>query len=66
MLLLTRKAGDQIVIDGRIVVKVIDIQGGRVQLGIDAPKEVKVDVSKAEAEEIAAKLKETGAEVEIK
>jgi large subunit ribosomal protein L7/L12 len=31
-----------------------------------APKEVKVDVSKAEAEEIAAKLKETGAEVEIK
>jgi large subunit ribosomal protein L7/L12 len=31
-----------------------------------APKEVKVDVSKAEAEEVAAKLKEAGAEVEIK
>ena len=42
MLLLTRKVGDQIVIDGRIVVKVIDIQGGRVQLGIEAPKEVKI------------------------
>jgi carbon storage regulator len=42
MLLLTRKAGDQIVIDGRIVVKVIDIQGGRVQLGIEAPKNVKI------------------------
>jgi carbon storage regulator len=43
MLLLTRKAGDQIVIDGRIIVKVIDIQGGRVQLGIEAPKDVKIE-----------------------
>ena len=42
MLLLTRKVGDAIVIDGRITVKVIDIQGGRVQLGIEAPKEVKI------------------------
>ena len=42
MLLLTRKVGDQIVIDGRIVVKVVDIQGGRVQLGIEAPKDVKI------------------------
>jgi carbon storage regulator len=45
MLLLTRKPGDQIVIDGRIVVKVIDIQGGRVQLGIKAPKDVKIEAS---------------------
>ncbi|MCG8423677.1 MAG: 50S ribosomal protein L7/L12 [Proteobacteria bacterium] len=32
----------------------------------NAPKEVKVNVSKAEAEEIAEKLKGAGAEVEIK
>ena len=31
-----------------------------------APKEVKVDVSKAEADEVAGKLKEAGASVEIK
>jgi len=31
-----------------------------------APKDVKVDVSKEEAEEVAAKLKDAGAEVEIK
>jgi large subunit ribosomal protein L7/L12 len=31
-----------------------------------APKDVKVDVAKAEAEEIAKKLKEAGAEVELK
>ena len=43
MLLLTRKVGDAIVIDGRITVKVVDIQGGRVQLGIEAPKEVKIE-----------------------
>jgi carbon storage regulator len=49
MLLLTRKPGDQIVIDGRIVVKVIDIQGGRVQLGIEAPKDVKIEASAAES-----------------
>lgn len=45
MLLLTRKPGDAIVIDGRIVVKVIDVQGGRVQLGIEAPKEVKIEAA---------------------
>jgi carbon storage regulator len=51
MLILTRKPGDAIVIDGRIVVKVIDIQGGRVQLGIEAPKDVKVnDVPAAQPE----------------
>jgi carbon storage regulator len=42
VLLLTRKPGDAIVIDGRIVVKVLDIQGGRVQLGIEAPKDVRI------------------------
>lgn len=42
MLLLTRKAGDQIQIGSDIVVKVLEIQGGRVQLGIDAPKSVKI------------------------
>ena len=31
-----------------------------------APKEIKENVAKAEAEELAAKLKEAGAEVEIK
>ena len=45
--MLTRKPGDAIVIDGRIVVKVIDVQGGRVQLGIEAPKEVKIEAAPA-------------------
>ncbi len=55
MLLLTRKVGDAIVIDGRIVVKVIDIQGGRVQLGIEAPKDVKITSDPAPAAPDTAK-----------
>jgi carbon storage regulator len=45
--MLTRKVGDAIVIDGRIVVKILDVQGGRVQLGIEAPKEVKISTPEA-------------------
>jgi carbon storage regulator len=45
MLVLSRKTGESIVIDGRIVVKVLDIGRGRVQLGIDAPREIPVERS---------------------
>jgi len=42
MLLLTRKAGDAIEIGPDIVVRIVEVQGTRVQLGISAPKEVKI------------------------
>lgn len=42
MLVLTRKIGDRIVIDGNIIVEVIKIQGVRVTLGIEAPPSVKI------------------------
>lgn len=45
MLVLSRKPGESIVIDGRIVVKVLDIGRGRVQVGIEAPREVPVERS---------------------
>ncbi len=38
MLVLTRKAGESIVIDGDIVIKVSQVQGNRVKLCIEAPK----------------------------
>jgi carbon storage regulator len=43
MLVLTRGMKQQVVIDGGLVtVTVLDIQGGRVRLGIEAPAEVTI------------------------
>lgn len=42
MLILSRKIGESIVIDGRIVVRVMRLEGDVVKLGIDAPREVPV------------------------
>ena len=42
MLVLTRKPGEEIVIGNQITVKVLDIRGDKVRLGIDAPRDVKV------------------------
>lgn len=43
MLVLSRKIDESIIIDdGRIIVKVIDIGGGKVRIGIEADRSVKV------------------------
>lgn len=42
MLILTRKLGENIRIGDRIKVTILDIKGGQVKLGIDAPPEVAV------------------------
>ncbi|MEZ6100117.1 MAG: carbon storage regulator [Pirellulaceae bacterium] len=42
MLVLSRKNGEQIQIGQDIVIRVCRVQGGRVQLGIVAPKNVRV------------------------
>ena len=42
MLALTRKKDEAIIIDGGIEIKILDIQGDKVKLGISAPKEVNV------------------------
>ncbi len=43
MLVLTRRIGEQIVIDGKISVTVVAIQGDKARLGISAPPSVRVD-----------------------
>jgi carbon storage regulator len=40
MLVLTRKVGEELVIDGEIRVSVVRIQGNRVRIGIQAPADV--------------------------
>lgn len=42
MLVLTRKPNEEIVINGNIRVRVLDVRGGRIRLGIDAPAEVPI------------------------
>lgn len=42
MLVVTRKAGEGIVIGDDITVKVIEAKGGNIRIGIDAPRECKI------------------------
>ena len=42
MLVLTRRPGESIVIGDNIVVTIIEIKGGQVRVGVDAPRSVDV------------------------
>jgi carbon storage regulator len=42
MLVLSRKSGESIVIDGDIKVTIVKVRGNRVRLGIEAPSNVTV------------------------
>ena len=43
MLILTRRVGEALHIGEQVVVKVLSVRGGQVRLGIDAPREIKVN-----------------------
>jgi carbon storage regulator len=57
MLILSRKAGETIVIDGRIRVKIIRLEGDIVKIGIEAPEEVSIH-----REELYAEIQRTNQE----
>ncbi len=42
MLILTRKAGEAIAINDDITVTVLEIKGGQIKLGIDAPRHISI------------------------
>jgi carbon storage regulator len=42
MLVLSRKKSERIVIDGNIVITVVDVRGDKVRLGIEAPRDVPI------------------------
>ena len=66
MLILRRRIGERIVIDGHIEVTVLHIRGGKVRLGFNAPRTVRVlreEVLRPSTEDSSADL--TAAAVEI-
>jgi carbon storage regulator len=42
MLVLSRKLGEKVVIDGGITLTILEVERGRVRLGIDAPDDVRI------------------------
>ncbi|MGA2253416.1 MAG: carbon storage regulator CsrA [Thermoguttaceae bacterium] len=42
MLILSRRIGERLVIDDKITVTVIEVRGGQIRLGIEAPKAIPV------------------------
>jgi len=42
MLVLSRKIGERIVIEPGIEIAVVDVRGGKVRIGIEAPREIRI------------------------
>lgn len=42
MLILSRKQDESIIIDGNIEIKILEIEDGKVKIGIEAPKEIEI------------------------
>lgn len=49
MLVLSRKKNESIVVDGKIVITIVEIRGDKVRLGIEAPREVPIHRSEVHA-----------------
>lgn len=55
MLVLSRKTGEEIQIGDEIIVKITHIQGGRVRIGIEAPKHISITRSDSESIPVRSK-----------
>lgn len=42
MLILNRKIGESIILDDNIEIKILEIQDGKIKIGIEAPKDVNI------------------------
>lgn len=53
MLVLARKIGERIIIDGNIELVVVQIRGKRVRLGVSAPREVPIHRGEAREQDFS-------------
>ncbi len=53
MLVLSRKPGEEIIINNNIKVSVVSIKGDRVRIGIEAPKHISVDRAEIHSRRVA-------------
>ncbi|PJA31794.1 MAG: carbon storage regulator [Zetaproteobacteria bacterium CG_4_9_14_3_um_filter_53_7] len=57
MLILTRKKGEAIAIGDNIQIQVLNVKGGQVRIGIDAPRDVRVNrEERIESEEMGTSI----------
>lgn len=61
MLVLSRKPGEKIHIGAGITITVVEVNGGKIRLGIDAPKEV--PIFRAELSYLLDRIGAAGAEL---
>ncbi|MBR4833275.1 MAG: carbon storage regulator [Thermoguttaceae bacterium] len=62
MLVLSRKKGESVVIDGKIRIVVVDVRGDKARIGIEAPADVAVYRSEVLAKKEAAEAKNSSDE----
>jgi len=53
MLVLTRKSGESIVVGEDVVITVLEVKGGQVRLGVEAPKDVTIHRSEVREQVLA-------------
>ena len=54
MLVLSRKIGERIVIGDGIEISIVEVRGGKVRIGVEAPKDVRVHRSEVVERDLAA------------
>ncbi len=56
MLILTRRPGETIVIDGKIKIEILGIKGNQARIGIDAPRHMSVHRGEIQAKVDAGEM----------
>lgn len=61
MLILSRKIGESVVINDNVIVKILEVSGDKVRIGIEAPKEI--SILRSELKETAEQNKTASAQI---